>query len=658
MESKFKILDPYLREDAAIFFGREQETQEVFNKLFNTDLLLLYGASGTGKTSLLKCGVANLFQDTDWFLLEVRRKDNILNSLNKEIHEKALTPIPEDKTISEKLYSLYLDFYKPIYLVFDQFEELFISGGKQEQEEFIASLQTLRNSNLNLKIILSIREEYLANLTDFEKIIPDIFENKVRIERMSATKAQEVVTKTCSSFGIELYDKTKAAKSIIELLGSQKFGVELTYLQVLLEKLYEKAIQKNKKQVVFSKKIIESIGGVDDLLSDFLEEQLTLMEDRAIAWRILKTLISKEGTKLTRSAEQLEQLLEDPKNDFKPTKIKEYLLKFIDNKILHIINDKKEELYELAHDSLAKKIFESMSSEEKRGLELENFLMTSYKNYQINGGLLSQNDLDLLANHITHITPDKEVEDFITLSKKEILKGKRNRKLETMLKITGVFSILIITLLLFYQQTNLKDKLSDNDTLLGKLRIRDVELDEALKKIAETNNTTDSIIKSRDSIINKLFFYNDSLGLAKEGNRYGFIDKEGMSLIDFKYQNATAFDTLNGFAEVKRLDTLYLIDKMGNEYRLAYSVDSLDTLKSALDLRNKKLDSFPEIIFTYKHLKVLFLEGNSIDSIPFEKINKTFELNYFDLAPPTNEVLSDTIPSLVESEEPPTEINQ
>ena len=649
MESKFKILDPYLREDAAIFFGREQETQEVFNKLFNTDLLLLYGASGTGKTSLLKCGVANLFQDTDWFLLEVRRKDNILNSLNKEIHEKALTPIPEDKTISEKLYSLYLDFYKPIYLVFDQFEELFISGGKQEQEEFIASLQTLRNSNLNLKIILSIREEYLANLTDFEKIIPDIFENKVRIERMSATKAQEVVTKTCSSFGIELYDKTKAAKSIIELLGSQKFGVELTYLQVLLEKLYEKANQKNKKQVVFSKKIIESIGGVDDLLSDFLEEQLTLMEDRAIAWRILKTLISKEGTKLTRSAEQLEQLLEDPKNDFKPTKIKEYLLKFIDNKILHIINDKKEELYELAHDSLAKKIFESMSSEEKRGLELENFLMTSYKNYQINGGLLSQNDLDLLANHITHITPDKEVEDFILLSKKKIKKRKRNRSLVAILSIFLTIILVDAAILEYYtydQEYN--DLQNDVSELQNQLNIEK-------KEYLKFKDSTDSIIKSRNSIINKLFFYNDSLGLAKEGNRYGFIDKEGMPLIDFKYQNATAFDTLSGFAEVKRLDTLYLIDKMGNEYRLAYSVDSLDTLKSALDLRNKKLDSFPEIIFTYKHLKVLFLEGNSIDSIPFEKINKTFKLNYFDLAPPTNEMLSDTIPSLVENEEPPTD---
>ncbi len=50
-------LVPFREEDARFFFGRDRETQQVIANLFASRLTLLYGASGVGKSSVLRAGV-------------------------------------------------------------------------------------------------------------------------------------------------------------------------------------------------------------------------------------------------------------------------------------------------------------------------------------------------------------------------------------------------------------------------------------------------------------------------------------------------------------------------------------------------------------------------------------------------------------------------
>ena len=51
--SPFKFLDSYHKEDRDIFFGRDQEIEDVYNKVFQGKTLFIYGESGTGKSSLV-----------------------------------------------------------------------------------------------------------------------------------------------------------------------------------------------------------------------------------------------------------------------------------------------------------------------------------------------------------------------------------------------------------------------------------------------------------------------------------------------------------------------------------------------------------------------------------------------------------------------------
>ena len=146
MKSPFKFLDAYTREDREIFFGRDREIEEMYLKVFESKILLVYGISGTGKTSLIDCGLSNKFEESDWLPITVRRGFNIVDSFIKELEKAAISPVRIDSDTSrivKALHSIYLDHFKPIYLIFDQFEELFIFGEQEEREGFIQIIKAI-----------------------------------------------------------------------------------------------------------------------------------------------------------------------------------------------------------------------------------------------------------------------------------------------------------------------------------------------------------------------------------------------------------------------------------------------------------------------------------------------------------------------------------
>ena len=250
MNSPFKFLDSYTKEDRAIFFGRDREIEELYQKVFESKILLMFGVSGTGKSSLIDCGLANKFEDSDWLPISVRRGSGIIESLWQQLNLFALSkptgPWPlapvsssASKQIVKKLQSVYLDHFKPIYLIFDQFEELFIFGNKEERAEFIAIVNAIHKADVQCKMLFSIREEYLANITEFERIIPEIMQNRMRIDKMSRSNAMEVISGPCKVNGIELEEGFEEA--LMTKLVPEGNEVELTYLQVFLDKVFRVA---------------------------------------------------------------------------------------------------------------------------------------------------------------------------------------------------------------------------------------------------------------------------------------------------------------------------------------------------------------------------------------------------------------------------------
>ena len=243
MKSPFKFLDSYTKDDRDIFFGREREIEELYHRVFESKIMLVYGVSGTGKSSLIHCGLANKFQDTDWLPLVIRRGGNIIESMSAAVKAASITTQPAHLVtppdFKKGVRSLYLDYYKPVFFIFDQFEELFIFGDKEERRTFIHIVKSLTESDLQCRMIFVMREEYMAGVTEFEKFIPTFFSNRVRIEKMSHRNALEAIKGPCKVFNISLEEGF--AESLLEKLSPGREEVELTYLQVFLDKIFRLA---------------------------------------------------------------------------------------------------------------------------------------------------------------------------------------------------------------------------------------------------------------------------------------------------------------------------------------------------------------------------------------------------------------------------------
>ena len=190
----------------------------------------------------MQCGLASRFRPTDWLDLFVRRKNNINRSLRQALVQKAQRPVQPEAPLPQLVKSVYLDYFRPVFLIFDQFEELFIFGTKEEQQQFIRDIAQLLEAAMSCKIIIVMREEYLAHLFDFEKVVPEIYNKRLRVEPMGVQNAQQVIQRSCEKLGIDIVGAPETVDKIIENVSGGRAGVQLSYLQVYLDRLWHEAV--------------------------------------------------------------------------------------------------------------------------------------------------------------------------------------------------------------------------------------------------------------------------------------------------------------------------------------------------------------------------------------------------------------------------------
>lgn len=462
MKSPFKFLDSYTIEDRAIFFGREQEISELHRKVFESKILLVYGISGTGKSSLINCGLASEFDESDWLPVNVRRGGNIITSLNDTLSRHAITRLKPTQSVTEKVQSLYLDYFKPVFLIFDQFEELFIFGKKEERKTFISVIKSLTESELLCRIIFVIREEYMAGLTEFEKVVPLIFHNRMRIEKISHRNAIEAIQGPCLISNITLEEGF--VEALLEKLSPGSEDVELTYLQVFLDKIFrlaggnspfEEPVPPNLEDqgdVIFTHSLLEKTGNVSDLLGDFLDEQISLLDDPETGLSLLKSFVSVKGTKQPMTTEEAREYALTLGKDIKEPVIKEMIQTFVN---LRILCDKDlNGRHELRHDSLAAKVFEKFTLAEKELLEVRKYVENAFFVFEKRGVLLNKQDLDYLSGYETVLILPQNLNNFIKLCKNKLLTQKRY--LTRITRISALVFILIIAAVLRIYYNNQK----------------------------------------------------------------------------------------------------------------------------------------------------------------------------------------------------------
>lgn len=431
-KNPIKFLDSYSREDKDIFFGRDKETSVLYEKVGQSKIVLLYGLSGTGKTSLINCGLENRYEADQRIFIYVRRGNNILKSFRQSVTAEASSLIHPNATPAEALEILYYDYLKPIIIIFDQFEELFISGDYDEKRIFISTVASILNSDLNIKFIFSLREEYLAYIDEFEEKIPIIYDHRHRLEKMRHSTLEEVITRIADKGDTEL-ENDRIPGMIIDNISDRKGNVELPYLQVYLDKL-TRLMNTTNNGKVFTIKLVEQAGKLEDVLGDFLEEQITRIAsetgNKEAVNQILKQLITPDGTK-----KQLVFADIKPYGNMSPDQLKGILTKLEQSRIIKL----DDNIYELSHDSLAGKIAEKRTSEEIQLIEVIKFLKNASNSFRQTDTLLNRKQLKYIQPYLVKID--------LTADEKKLLDNSYSRERQMKLLWISIYVFIFIAIL-------------------------------------------------------------------------------------------------------------------------------------------------------------------------------------------------------------------
>ena len=190
-------------------------------------IVVLYAKSGLGKTSLINAGLNEEIRNRNFIPLKVRFNNRDINPLQavyaviKEMVEQKNLDYEAGEENSLWEYFKTVSFWekeillKPV-LILDQFEEFFTLHSTESRRDFIQQLADVVNNTIpkelresvsrgelfpysekppNIKVIISIREDYLGQLEEMSKYIPDILHNRFRLLPLSREQARQAIVK-------------------------------------------------------------------------------------------------------------------------------------------------------------------------------------------------------------------------------------------------------------------------------------------------------------------------------------------------------------------------------------------------------------------------------------------------------------------------------
>ncbi len=614
IQSPFKFLDSYKKKDINTYFGRDQESLELFELYKDSTIMILHGPSGSGKTSLIYCGLLNKIRK-DKEVISIRRDENLISSIKRklftdEIHDKNVNPKPSDlidnffsyhtdlnkilgsldhtesmmldieeeiirlkrknrptktskhpseedivdqkediplmitknkerltqfinerkklleklrqknkevSSISDKIHDYFMynrnensgSPFNPL-VIFDQFEELFVYGSKEEIDKFGLFLKLIFDYKIPFNVIISLREEYFGYLDQLQSYIPYIFYKKLRLAHPNEQVVKDIIKKSFKEFNInQLSDITKEQLSgaekekrielildQIKIKDNENVSYHLPFLQVYLDSIYkvdynrtygETPLQDAYLPLEFKEDEIKEFGSIEQVLENYIREvnnKIIRNKNNKLNNRIqhrdsvikflrhfktkddlkkrIPVKIEKENHYIINDNKLLDKIQTDIWGDtndpgYKET-VSEIIYELKQKGILHLSSDKKigEDYAELSHDIIAKIIGNLRTEDDFKSLIKRDFISSFdiYDDTKQKADLLSAQQVGRMKECLDFIMDDDNAErlerkqQFFEASIEESDKEAREeRRLKRRLRLYFYYPFIITCLL-------------------------------------------------------------------------------------------------------------------------------------------------------------------------------------------------------------------
>ncbi len=211
---------PFDRKDSENFFGRDREADDLFSLVLAVPVVLIYAASGAGKSSLLNAGLIPRLEKEGFQILgpaevtgpvppATRKITNIYRFHTLSGLNKAFPIATESELASLSLSDFLQRLYerepgRPRVLIFDQFEKFFIVNVAQSEQRraFIDELAEVSRAGFRLKVVFAMREEYIAQFEVFAYSLPDKLRTRMRLEPLRERAAVEAIRGPLERIGL------------------------------------------------------------------------------------------------------------------------------------------------------------------------------------------------------------------------------------------------------------------------------------------------------------------------------------------------------------------------------------------------------------------------------------------------------------------------
>jgi hypothetical protein len=281
----FRFLDPFTDKDAEIFFGRNREIRALYDRLTadtTPPILLLYGQSGVGKSSVLDAGVRPRLTRTH-HVRYVRRSSGttLLDTLLGTLTGGAASGATGDQ-IAAAWAAAEASLGRPVVVFLDQVDEVYTRAGAEtdEDDHLFEALKALWSEGGKPpagRLVLSFRKEWLSEIQQQLELRGLPYE-KVFLQGLDRDAIVHVVSGITRSRRLRdhygLVIESGLPERIADELLSDRDSPIAPTLQILLSKLWQMASTADRHAPAFTKALYESLQRDGLLLGDFLDQQL------------------------------------------------------------------------------------------------------------------------------------------------------------------------------------------------------------------------------------------------------------------------------------------------------------------------------------------------------------------------------------------------
>lgn len=315
----YRGLKPYEQQHAKLFFGREQQIAELVTAVTAQPLTVVLGASGTGKSSLVKAGLLPALQSTttgapdeaEWHVLEpLRPGDAPLHALAHLLTTNLGAPTVATGPATATPPPAPSDLVGPwlaahprqrLVLVIDQFEELITQcRDDAERRQFQQQLATaLATYPQQVRVVLTLRSDFEPQFTA-SPLVADWQASRYIVPPLTQADLRAVIEGPAAASVLYFEPPELVDRLIDEVIQTPGALPLLSFTLSEMYMLYVRSVSDNR---ALTQEHYAALGGVIGSLRTRATQEYTELPDdahRATMQRIMLRMVSVEGGELAR----------------------------------------------------------------------------------------------------------------------------------------------------------------------------------------------------------------------------------------------------------------------------------------------------------------------------------------------------------------------